>query len=117
MSAKADYCLITDNSQKDGYGAHVYDCQVVSDAYLATEADCTSPPPTTIPACAAKQAPKPLSMASPWDTAGENPRLTGLRTAKPARSPSPATSAANPESLAATVTSQMTTAPTCTAKV
>ena len=39
----ADGCLVTDNSQKEGYAAHTYDQQVVSDTYLASAANCTDP--------------------------------------------------------------------------
>ncbi len=67
---EADYCLITDNSCVDA-GAHVYDCQWFPDAYLATEADCTPPPPTTIPCVRQKAGLKPLSMATAPDTAGQ----------------------------------------------
>ena len=39
----ADNCPVTDNSQKDGYAAHSYDQQVVSDTYLESAATCTAP--------------------------------------------------------------------------
>ena len=39
----ADGCPVTDNSQKDGYAAHTYDQKVVSDTYLVSAADCTTP--------------------------------------------------------------------------
>ena len=39
----ADGCPVTDNSQKEGYAAHTYDQQVVSDTYLASAANCTDP--------------------------------------------------------------------------
>ena len=36
----AEGCPVTDNSQKDGYAAHTYDQQVVSDTYKASDATC-----------------------------------------------------------------------------
>ena len=36
----AQGCPVTDNSQKDGYAAHTYDQQVVSDTYKASDATC-----------------------------------------------------------------------------
>lgn len=39
----ASGCPITDNSQKDGYAAHIYDQKVVDDTYKASEATCTEP--------------------------------------------------------------------------
>ncbi|MDO4288133.1 MAG: hypothetical protein Q4C55_02990 [Eubacterium sp.] len=35
-------CPIQDNSQKDGYGAHVYDQKVVDSKYQSSAADCTN---------------------------------------------------------------------------
>ena len=39
----ASGCTITDNSQKDGYAAHSYNREVVSDTYKASDANCTEP--------------------------------------------------------------------------
>ena len=113
---EADYCLITDNSQKDGYGAHVYDCQVVSDAYLATEADCTSPATYYYSCVCGKAGSETFEHGQPLGHSWGEPTFDWSADGKTCTVSFSCDVCGEPESLAATVTSQMTTAPTCTAK-
>ncbi len=112
---EADYCLITNHSEMEGYGEHIYDQQLTTDHYLASEATCTAPAMYYYACVCGKAGTETYESGLALGHSWEAPQFNWSADGKTCTVSFTCDRCGEVETLEATVTAQETKAPTCTA--